>query len=322
MTNRCVLVAVVAGLAAAYPMAVAAQQSPWPAPPPSAATAPWPDAPQIMREEPKQQAPRARTSQPRAQRPLRATPEQPDLDEEDQLSPRQLGQPSHRGQPATRAQQAQPPQAAVPADQREGVRAQPPARERAASAARAAVPSAAVGRTTLACGGVFSKDSSHLKLAMRYDSKNVTFAEVDGPEGSKLMASILFPNDPKRRIEVLWENVGQRSGTQLIAINGKSTWTAPKGLKLGMTLAALEKANGRPFRVAGFGTGNTARVVDWQGGALANLPGGCKVGIYLAADANTPAEARGELPADKEFQSSDVAMRAVKPVIGEILLGY
>jgi hypothetical protein len=273
-----------------------------------------------MREEPQQQAPRARTPQSptRAQRPLRPTPDQPDLGEDEQLSPRQLGQPAQRNQPAQRAQPARPAASDAQSDAPPAQAATP---ERATSA-RAAARSPAPGRTAVACGGVFSKDSSHLKLAMTYDTKNVSFTEIDGPDGSKLMASVLFPSDPKRRLEVLWEHVGQRSGTQLIAINGRSAWTAPKGLKLGMTIAALEKANGRPFRLAGFGSGNTARVVDWQGGALASLPGGCKVGVHLTSDAEAPAEARNELSADKEFQSTDVSVRAVKPVIGEILLGY
>jgi hypothetical protein len=314
MTLRCVCVRafVIAGLAAVLPAGAGAQQSPWPAPPPTATgPSPWPDPPQIMREEPTTQAqpPRTRAApaQQRTQRPLRPTAQQPDLDDEDQLSPRQLGQPAQRQQqqPATTG--------AVPRQD-----APQPTRERSARAAAATGPT---GRA-LACGGVFAKDSSHLKLAMTYDSKNITFAEVAGPENSKLMASVLFPNDPKRRLEVLWDNPGSRAGTQLIVINGQSTWTAPKGLKLGMALAALEKANGRPFRIKGFGQDGTAQVVNWQGGALNSLPGGCKVGIFLSADPQAPPEARGELPADKEFQSSDVNVRALKPVIAEILLGY
>ena len=46
-----------------------------------------------------------------------------------------------------------------------------------------------------ACSGAFARDSHHL---MAYDRKNVDFGEVDvGP--SKSMASIIYPNDPKRR---------------------------------------------------------------------------------------------------------------------------
>ncbi len=34
----------------------------------------------------------------------------------------------------------------------------------------------------------------------------MVFDDVDGPEGSKIKATVLFPNDPKRRLEVVWNN--------------------------------------------------------------------------------------------------------------------
>ena len=172
------------------------------------------------------------------------------------------------------------------------------------------------------CSGVFAQDSTHLKLAVKYDSRNITFGEVDGPEGSKIPGSILFPNDPKHRLEVLWTNEAGRSGTSVIAINGKSQWSAPKGMKLGLPLAALEKANGKPFKLSGFAADGTAGVAGWEGGALGSLPGGCKVGMRLAADSKAPPEARTAVTGDKEVLSSDPGVRALKPTVVEILIGY
>jgi hypothetical protein len=169
---------------------------------------------------------------------------------------------------------------------------------------------------------VFGKDSTHLKLAVKYDSRNVVFGQVDGPDGSKIPASILFPNDPKRRLEVLWNNEAARADTQVIAINGKSQWSAPKGLKLGLTVAALEKMNGRPFKVSGFGADGAASVVGWEGGSLTSLPGGCKVGMRLFADPKSAEAARSAVAGDKELLSNDAGLRAVKPTVGEILIGY
>jgi hypothetical protein len=174
----------------------------------------------------------------------------------------------------------------------------------------------------VACNGVFAKDSTHMKLAIKYDSRNITFGQVDGPEGSKIPGTILFPNDPKRRLEVLWANDAGRSETSVIAINGKSQWSAPKGLKLGLALAALEKANGKPFKVSGFGADGTAGVAGWEGGALSSIPGGCKIGMRLAADPKATDGARGAVAGDVDYLSNDEKVRALKPTVVEILIGY
>jgi len=243
----------------------------------------------------------------------RAPAAQPDLDEEDQLAPRQFDQrfPSRSTTPAQAPRQPeqplQPDTASVPRG--------PAGESTRSETARGE------GPRVIACNGVFAKESSHLKLATRYDSRNVTFTEVDGPEGTKLMASVLFPKDPKRRLEVLWQNEASRSDTHLIVINGQSTWAAPKGLRLGLALPALEKLNGKPFRLSGFDQPNGGSAIDWDGGALDKLPGGCRLGVRLVPDAKATEAVRNELMG-KEFASNDPKLRAAKPIIAEIIIGY
>jgi hypothetical protein len=174
---------------------------------------------------------------------------------------------------------------------------------------------------TIACTGAFGREASHLKLAQRFDSRNITFTEVDGPEGTKLRGTVLFPNDPKRRLEVLWQNEASRSQTHLIVINGQSTWSGPKGLRLGLALAALEKINGKPFKLSGFDQPNGGSVIDWDGGALEKLPGDCRVGLRLAPDAKAGEAARNDA-AGKELASSDAKIKAVRPIVAEIIFGY
>jgi hypothetical protein len=171
------------------------------------------------------------------------------------------------------------------------------------------------------CNGPFASDSSHIRLAQVFGASNVAFTEVDGPAKSKLMASVLFPKDAKRRLEVLWNNEGTRTGTQVIAINGQSAWIGPRGLRLGMPLPTLEKLNGKPFKLTGFGEAGST-VADWQGGALSSLPGGCKVGLRLIADRRATDEARKRVADAKELESNDAGVRAVRPTVSEILIGY
>ncbi len=233
---------------------------------------------------------------------------QPPLTPEDEIAPRQMqtapsAQPAARQKRAVRASPAQ----AAPTPYPE-------------PAANPAAPKPAPARS-VACSGVFAKDSSHLKLAQAFEAKNIAFGAVPGPEGSSLNASILYAKDPKRRLEVLWQNEAARSDVSLIVITAQSQWGAPKGLRLGLALAALEKLNGKPFKVSGFDQPDGGSVLDWQDGALALLPGGCKVGIKLAPDRKASQDALAAA-AGKEFLSNDAAVRAAKPVIAEIILGY
>jgi hypothetical protein len=215
--------------------------------------------------------------------------------------------------------EAPPPVVNLPVDP-DGV---PPAAETAPPApgapparARAAAPS-----HTVACSGAFAKNSSHIRLAQIFGLQNVAFTQVDGPDNSKLMASVLYPKDPKQHLEVLWGNDASRSNTRLIVINGQSTWAGPKGLHLGMPIAALEKLNGKPFPIAGFDQENAGQALDWQGGALEKLPGGCKVGVRMAPDAKASAEAKSAA-AGASLMSGDALVRATNPKVAEIIIGY
>jgi hypothetical protein len=52
------------------------------------------------------------------------------------------------------------------------------------------------------------------------------------------------------------------------------------------------------------------------------LPGGCAVGMKLAPDPKTSGDIRSRVSGDKDFMSSDPLVRASKPTIEEITIGY
>ena len=226
--------------------------------------------------------------------PAKAKPKPRPRDDVEELTPGQI----------KRAQELDPPGASkdLPKAVKRPSKGGPPARQ-------------------IACSGPFAADSGHIRLAQVFGSDNVAFTEVAGPKNSKLMASVLFPKDPQRRLEVLWRNNTTRTGVQVIAINGKSGWMAPRGLRLGMQLAAIEKINGKPFKISGFGPeGSTT--TSWEDGAMLKLPGGCKIGLILTMDQRVPGEARSKFASAKELTSNDTEVRAVRPAVSEILIGY
>jgi hypothetical protein len=252
-------------------------------------------------------APAAEPAKPRragGQASAPALETDPDLDAADQLAPSQIRQPMP----------------AAVAEPTGGDRVRP-ARGAALEPGAEAQPSSAAKSDNVACRGLFARDSSHAKLAVAFRSRNVAFTQVDGVSGAKIMATVLFAKDPRRRLEVWWTNQTTRSETHLIVINGQSDWSAPDQLRLGLTLQQLEQINGKPFKLTGFDKNNIATLTNWNGGEVSVVPGGCKVGISLRPR-TASATALGALPATREFTSSDTALRAVDPTVSEILVAY
>ena len=198
-----------------------------------------------------------------------------------------------------------------------------PARDPAGAKVTVSEPPAAPATPrTVACSESFGKDSSHLKLSMGFGLTNVTATDVEDKYGTKVAASVIFPDDPQQRLEVWWTDSTLHSGTYLIAITGKSEWTAPGGLRLGLTLAELEKLNHKSFKLKGFDKNGVATVKDWNGGELASLAGGCSAGPSLRANPEASAKVIGALSPDKEYASTAPQMRAAKPTVSEILIWY
>jgi hypothetical protein len=250
---------------------------------------------------------------------------QPDLSPDDQISPRQVQtEPVVKPKPKPNAKMTPAPRAVQPADTPADV--PPPAATAAPASAPKAAPkprkqAPAAAANVVTCSGLFAKDSSHVKLAEFFQTQNIEYGQVEGSGGGALNATILFPQDPKRRLEVLWQNEAARSDISTIVITGQSQWKGPKGMRLGLALAALEKLNGKPFKLSGFDQPDGARAVDWMGGALASLPGGCQIGMKFSPDSKAAANLLAAA-AGKELLSSDPAVRAVKPTVSEIVFGY
>jgi hypothetical protein len=274
-----------------------------------------------------------------AQTGPRASPglQQPTLRDDEQILPSQIVPPPPAAKPKKPAVKKPQPAAANPDTDDEPPVA--PAKPKPKTAVKPAVVNPEPGeeppvkpaasskpaesaRAVSCANGIFAKNSGHLRLAQSYGVHNVEYTEVSGDDGSTLMASVIFPKDPKRRLEVLWDDDAQRVGTRMVVIGGQSTWTAPKGVRLGLPLAALEKLNGKPFKLMGFEKDGMAIVSDWNNGALGLLTDGCKVGVQFKPDPKATATTLGAVGSDKEFASSDPAVRAAKPTIGEIIVGY
>jgi len=164
------------------------------------------------------------------------------------------------------------------------------------------------------CDGPFAKDMSHDKLAKTFGARNV----VAAPGAA---VTVLFPNDPKRRVEVTWRDGQWRTHPASILVEAQSTWRV-RGFRIGEPMTQVEKVNGKPFRFAGFGATPGGNARDWQGGKLDNLSGGCLLGVRFAPGSKAPPDAVGKVTVGGDLTSDSADVRAVKPVIVELILGY
>lgn len=125
------------------------------------------------------------------------------------------------------------------------------------------VPGERVGLITL------EKSSREDVLAAYGDSARVE--EIYLVEGTTGEGVVVFPDNPRNRMEVYWEAEIDPKRPALIHISGVGTdWKTTQGITVGTPIADVEKANGKPFSLFGFGWDYGGRVTNWKEGKLNN----------------------------------------------------
>lgn len=158
-------------------------------------------------------------------------------------------------------------------------------------AALIATPALAKDKTAFACDGVFGPDSSEALLIETYGADNVLTEMTDGPEGSTILVTKVFPDDPARMLQFSWMDEEDHAG--LGAVDLPPTMAGADGVRVGMSVAEVEAINGAPFNIGGFwwDYGGYAMV---ETGKFANLDDGCYISLRFA-------------PADRDYGNLDVS---------------
>jgi hypothetical protein len=170
------------------------------------------------------------------------------------------------------------------------------------------------------CEGVFHEDATLAEIEAAFGTDNVVTGEVPGPEGTTMIATTIFPDDPARTMEVRWwdeENIAHLAGVTLAPGD-----TGPGGVALGMPIAAVEAINGEPFRLFGFfwDYGGSA---GFETGTLSGLPGGCVLNLrFSPTREDLPEDLMLAISGDTELRSDMPELTEAKVAIDEINLGY
>lgn len=186
----------------------------------------------------------------------------------------------------------------------------------AASANAAPKPPAQV----VVCTGPFAKGATHASLVKAFGQPHVAFLDVGTGEGETAQASMVFPRDRARRIEVLCRNERARRDLAEMRTGVDAQWSTARGIRRGMTLAQIEALNGRPFELYGFGFDHGGTTLDWKGGPLAAQPGNCT--LTLRFSLREGADNAGIHGEERSFLSDDAAMWNAAPVVDAVTLAY
>jgi hypothetical protein len=173
-------------------------------------------------------------------------------------------------------------------------------------------------------------DIGEADLRMQFGVENVTTGQVPwgGAEGDSNEGTILFAMTPDARLEIFWRNRQGKRMPDWISVRGRqSRWRTPTGITLGTNLRTLERLNGRPFRLLGFGTDVSGTVMSWSGGQLQSQDSPqCRVRLRTAPPRETTQNGTAltfrELLGEREFSSGHPMMQTLDPSVYEMFLSY
>lgn len=170
------------------------------------------------------------------------------------------------------------------------------------------------------CDGTITAKTTLADLEKAYGKKNVKTGQVDGPEGTTMIATTVFPKDKKKTFEVYWFDEQKHEGLAGYTISEDGV--GPGGLKVGMAIKDVETINGGPFTLSGF-------YWDYGGGAnfsegkLSDLPDDCFVGVTFNPSVDPPNETiSNAISGEQELKSNMKEFEIVKPVVQSINISF
>ncbi|OIN59669.1 hypothetical protein [Arsenicibacter rosenii] len=169
--------------------------------------------------------------------------------------------------------------------------------------------------------------STQAELIERLGKENVTADDtIYVAEGETAIGTTLFKGTPDE-VQILWlyqkkaakpDAVILRPASDKPGTGGMQTqWVTDNGLKIGSTLKEVEKLNGKPFKLYGFGWDYGGSASSWEGGKLEGKGGKTYLSIVFGyGDLSAEQEKIvDKVSGDGEFMSSDPGMQQLNPVV-------
>ncbi len=193
-----------------------------------------------------------------------------------------------------------------------------------AGVAHDADPDPALLRDLFALPGPITADTEPDGLRRIYGAANVKQGEVPGGEGETSPGVILFPDDPKHRAYVYFQNGKTLTGLSMVRIMDEgSQWHSAQGIRIGTSMAELVRINGGPFVFSGFDWDYGGTVTDWLSGKLAPTKGGMILRVALAPGDQPKGMSMSKLPiGDGSFRSDLPSLAKMKATVADMSLSF
>jgi hypothetical protein len=182
-------------------------------------------------------------------------------------------------------------------------------------------PVSVVAGDQLDCASPAGPKTTGKELVERY-GKDLVFGDVGGPEGTQLMGAMLYKDDPKRRIDIVWWDDARTVVSTVRTRGEENRVTGPMGLHIGSSLAEVEAANGKPFTISGFGWDYGGFAMDYKDGTLNSLPSGCHISLRFDNVTGTGPMPEGISGDGVQVSSDDARVKQFAPVVTEISVGW
>lgn len=163
----------------------------------------------------------------------------------------------------------------------------------------------------IGCMAPFTPTTTRADLAAAFGEGNVSQETVDGPEGMRVNATVIYPGDARRRAEVTFsDDVAGAGLTGVTVRRDASEWSGPNGIKVGDGIEAVERSNGGGFMLSGFDWDYGGVVTDWKGGELGKQAVECHTVARFERTANLDDT---KVSGDRSHASDSKGMRAAEP---------
>jgi hypothetical protein len=168
--------------------------------------------------------------------------------------------------------------------------------------------------------GKINSKTSEADLVRNYGSKNITRGTLDVGEGETMSATIVLARFPQRRLEIAWrDEPGKRFPARIQIEGDKSLWHTTQGITLGTSLKTLEKLNGKPFLLVGFGWDYSGTVTSWSQGRLEQGLKNIVLRLGPTTRDQLPSADEESVEGDRNFPSDQPGMQKINPTVYQII---